>query len=77
MTLYTPWQKLFTVWEFNIQMSSTLPENQTLLQGICKSWKQKWNWKLEMEMGTGNDRQNVEMVVRQERAHLETLSTLR
>ena len=33
--------------------------------GICKSWKRKWNWKLEMEIETGNDRQNMEMVVRQ------------
>ena len=34
-------------------------------RGICKSWKQKWNWKLEMEMETGNDRHYMEMVVRQ------------
>ena len=27
--------------------------------GICKSWKQKWNWKLETELETGNGRQIV------------------
>ena len=29
----------------------------TISKGNCKSWKRKWNWKLEMEMETGNGRQ--------------------